>query len=310
MAIFDKSTIENFAGEIHDEVVDSALSTFSFILGNAMQDFAKANALVGSEYEILPINEFFSGAVLPNSKVDLLLILKSPQLELNTSKIIKNKAKSLWTRLKFSWRNRKRRKKKDKYITKIKVDPRLDRDKYTLYHFGIDLVEHISKHIPKECVVALYNGVLEIGGQGLAFPCRIYPVIDKGETFNFYQVRKNKFINIDLGKRAVHLQELLEIYGERYLQLVKIFMAVYYNINSHMPNAIFVESLVANLPKDAFLSDDIYERFIFSVNYLFNTKQNELFSIRNTSKRLLADELTQISNMEYTEFLKSLQKLL
>ena len=314
MKIFDKATIENFAQKVDEEVVETSLSTFSFITEQSMEDFKKSNAFITANYELAVANEFCSGAVLPNSRIDLLLILKSPQLELNTSKLLNNKFKSFWTRLKHAWKNRKKkskkRKKKDKYIAKTKEVRQIDKAKYNISNFNMDLLNHLSNHLEKDCVVSLGGGVIEIGGQRLPFSCRIFPVFDRGGTYNFYLDSRNKFFNIDFQKRELHLEELVETYGERYLELCQIFSGLYFNLTQARPNALFIESLVANLPKDAFFYDSVYESFVFAVNYITNTKQSNFFAITNTSTRLIDEKLCGVTALEISSFMKNLQKYL
>lgn len=312
MKIFDKTTIENFSLKVDEEVVQNSLSIFSFIIEKSMEEFTKNNAFITTNFDLQIVNEFYSGAVLPNSRIDFLLILKSPQLELNTSKLLNNKFKSFWTRLKYAWKNRKKKKKKkkDKYINNNKEIRQIDKSKYNISNFCLDFLNHLSNNLEKDCIVTLSNGIIEIGGHRLPFSCRIFPVFDRGETYNFYLVSKNKFFNIDFKNRGQYLQELIDTYGDRYIELCQVFSGLYYNLTQSRPNALFIESLIANLPKDAFFYETTYESFVFAVNYLTNKKQSEFFSITNTNTKLIEEKLCGATALEISSFMKNLQKYL
>ncbi|MBR4407229.1 MAG: hypothetical protein IKT27_02845 [Clostridia bacterium] len=310
MKIFDKATIENLSLSVDEEVVQNSLSIFSLIIEKSISDLAKSNALITPNFELQTINEFYTGAILPNSRIDLLLILKNPQLEINTSKLLENKMKSFWTRLKYAWKNRKKKKKKQKYIQKTKSIKAVDKSTYNISHFSLDLLNKIANNIEKDCIVTLNNGILEIAGQGLAFSCRIFPVFDRGGTYNFYLTNKNKFFNIDLQNRDSYLEELLENYGDRFTELCRVFSSLYYNFSSTRANSLFIESLIANLPKDAFSGASLYQSFVFAVNYLTNKKQSELFAITDVNKRLSSEKLCGVSSLEISSFMKNLQKYL
>lgn len=313
MSIFDKNTIENFAQKASDEAVNNALSHLSCVLENALEEISKNNPYITKNYEILPINEFFSGAVLPTSKLQVFLVLESPQLELNTMSLIKNKWKSFCLRVKNAWSSRKK-KKKNKYLNTINSQELKIKGKenYDFPAFSLDLVNSISHFITIENVVSVNNGIIEIIGGDLPYTINIFPVINKSGSYNFYSSSKNKFINIDFQHRFENVNKLLDIFGEKYLQLCQIFSGIYYNIYRQMPNAIFIESLVANLPNKIYDTpdDEIYGSFVFACNYLINTKASELFAITDPANKIYEEELCQTSIIQLSTFMKDLQKYL
>ena len=114
MIVFSKEVIENFAKPVSEEVVNLAYSNLSFIIDNAISELKKINPFIIS-YEIIAANEFFSGAILPNSQLTVFLAIDSPQLELNTINTHKNKFKNFFIRVKQVWKEQKK-KKHHKYI--------------------------------------------------------------------------------------------------------------------------------------------------------------------------------------------------
>lgn len=310
MAIFDKTAIENFAIKVDEKVKETTFSTLSFAIQNAIDELAKKNAMISKNIELIPVNEFFSGAVLPNSKLDVLLVLKSPQLEFNTVKLVNDKLKSFWLRVKEAWKNRKKKKKKDKYINKIKTEELATNENYNFRFFAVDFINCIANNITNTSVVNYKNGVFEIMGEEFPFTCRIFPVIDKTGSYNFYEPKKNKFINIDFQSRHKNLEVLYSNYGEDFLELNQIFSAVYFNIFSSLPNSLYIESLIANLPKETFDQKTIYGRFIFAVNYFINKKSSDFFAITDTNKKIYEEILCDTTLPQISSFMKNLQKYL
>jgi len=312
MSIFDKSTIENFATKASDEVVNNSLSHLSLIIENAMSEISKKNAFITTNFELLPVNEFASGAILPNSKLKVLLVLESPQLELNTASLIKNKWKAFWIRIKNAWQSRKKRK-KDKYINSISQQlNKISKENYNIPTFLLDLVNSISHFITSENLVSVSSGVIDIVGDDFPFAIQIIPAINKSGSYNFYSTAKNKFINIDFQKRFDNITRLVEVFGEKYLKLCQIFSGIYYNIYRQFPSAIFIESLVANLPDKIYQDEKggIYQNFVFACNYLVNSKVSEMFAITDPSKKIYEEYLCFISLIEINNFMKDLQKYL
>ncbi|MDD2227256.1 MAG: hypothetical protein PHH71_01565, partial [Clostridia bacterium] len=107
MKIFDKGTIESFAIGVDFDIIDDAFSTLTAIIDNALSDLKKDNAFIIGTSEIMPINEFYTGAISPNSTFDVFLILTSSQLEFNSIKLNKNKLKNFSNRIKIAWQDQK-----------------------------------------------------------------------------------------------------------------------------------------------------------------------------------------------------------
>lgn len=253
MKIFDEGTIKSFAVSVDYEIIENALNNLNVIIDNALSDIKKNNAFLVGNCEILPINEFCNGAVSPNSTLDILLILTSSQLEFNTVKLNKNKFKNFWNKIKYAWKHRKddskrSRRKRRKQTEKIEIVFK-DKSKYDMYQFKQDLLNSIVNYISPTTICSIESGVIKIYGESLPFKTRIFPVINKFGSYNYFLERKNKFINLDFKDRFKIIKEMTENYGEKYLAILRIFNALYFNIYNISPNQIFIESLVFNLPK-------------------------------------------------------------
>lgn len=313
MQVFDRGTIENFSENISEETINEAFRNAEFIINNAITDIRKRNAYLQEDFEIIPINEFFSGAITSVSSLDILLSIKSSQIEFNTVKLIKNKGKALLERLKEAWRNRnsKKPKKKDKYIKKHgnNTNVYVDQNLYSMTSFQKDLVNTIANYIPPTSIVFLKNGILHISGEKQAFQIRIFTVINKQQTYNFYLYSKNKFFNLDFKFREENIKLSLEKYGDDYLSLIKIFTLIYFNIYQKAPNSLVLESIMANLPEDIINSESIYDKFVYAINYLINTNiYKNITSILDGNTKLTQDKICDISYSELKKMIEDIAK--
>lgn len=314
MKIFDEGTIKSFAVSVDYEIIENALNNLNVIIDNALSDIKKNNAFLVGNCEILPINEFCNGAVSPNSTLDILLILTSSQLEFNTVKLNKNKFKNFWNKIKYAWKHRKddskrSRRKRRKQTEKIEIVFK-DKSKYDMYQFKQDLLNSIVNYISPTTICSIESGVIKIYGESLPFKTRIFPVINKFGSYNYFLERKNKFINLDFKDRFKIIKEMTENYGEKYLAILRIFNALYFNIYNISPNQIFIESLVFNLPKEAFLKKSDYETFVFAVNYFININLNSLKSCVDSTQKIYEDILSGISLVNIVDFFNNLKKFL
>lgn len=314
MNVFDEGTIESFATKVDSEIIENALNSLNVIIDNAVSDIKKGNAFIVGNSEIIPINEFCSGAVSPNSTLDVLLVLTSSQIEFNTVKFNKNKLKNFWNKVKYAWKHRKddsrrSRKRRRKKTEKIEITFK-DKSKYDINQFNQDLLNSIVNYISDTTICSVENGVVIITGESLSFKTRIFPVINKFGSYNYFKVSKNKFINLDFKNRFKIIDDMIEQYGEKYLSLIRIFNALYFNIYGTSPNQIFIESLIFNLPQEAFLKNTNYETFVFAINYFLNSNLNSLKSCVDLSKKIYEENLIGMSLANIVDFFNNIKKYL
>lgn len=310
MNVFNEGTIENFAVGVDYEIIENALNSLNVIIDNAISDIKKGNAFIVGNCEIIPINEFCSGAVSPNSTLDVLLVLTSSQIEFNTIKFNKNKFKNFWNKVKYSWKHRKdnsRRKRKRKKEEKIEISFK-DKNKYDMQDFKQEFLNSIINYISKTTICSIENGIIKINGESLPFKTRIFPVINKFGSYNYFQESKNKFINLDFKNRFKVIENMTEKYGEKYLALLRIFNTLYFNIYGTSPNQTFMESLIFNLPDEAFLKNSNYESFVFAINYFVNTNLNSLKSCADSAKKIYEESLSGVSLANVIDFFNNIKK--
>ncbi len=313
MKVFDKETIEGFSYGVDLDIIEKSISELFLILENSMQDFRKSNPFVNENFKILLVNEFYSGAVCPQSNLDVFLIINSPQIEINSIKLSKNWFVNIKNKIIKAYYAQKKvkinKKIKQKYLNDITKKINEDKSKYNINDFNKDILIHISKYIPNTSLVSLKQGIISITGGLFAFKINIYPVIDKFGSFNFYQPNKNKFVNIDFKYRFKNLEHLIEQCGKNVLKLIKIYNSLIYHINNKSNfNEILIESLIYNLPNEIFNKNNIYEIFVFSVNFFLNKNISILKSICDDS--ILIKEEKLIEDNDINTFLKILSSII
>ena len=100
MKVFDKGTIEGFAHSVDDEVVNRSIVESIQLISVVLEDLKKNNSYINTQCEFMLVNEFKSGAVLPNSVLEIFVAINAPQIELNTIKLTKNAWYSFKNRIK------------------------------------------------------------------------------------------------------------------------------------------------------------------------------------------------------------------
>ena len=315
MIKIDKSTIKNFAESKNDETALLGLNFATSLIENALSDIANRNPYVSANSEIFPVGAFFSGTVLPSSTIELFVVISSPQIELNTHKLFKNKWKNFKERLKYAWKNRKKKKRKKKKKGSEVAPVNLyetHKEDYNLAYFTRDFVHALAKEITQDDIVFSSGGVIIVQGKNVPYRIKIHPVIKKEDgKFLFYAPNKKALQEYNFDSYFENIEALVnQDFAEKFIELVLVFKGLYEHLMQDVTKGFFIESLVANLPYSAFESDDVFENFVFSANYLINQQINKLFSIASPDKQIFKDELCQIGYADINKFfLKLVQGL-
>lgn len=308
----DKSVINNFAVfEDENFKVLSALSGAEHILESSLNELSLHNPYVSKTFAILPVGAFYSHTVIATSTLDLIMVVDNPQIVLNTHALFKNKWQVFKSKLKYAWQHRKKKKKKKRKKKKGSEEQALTfsdpKNSYNILSLSKDLVKAISKHITTSDLVHFENGVIVVQGETIPYKIRVFPVLKKDDqTFQFYNQSKTKLFDFSLEEHHKNIENLLANFGDAFTQQAKIFAGLYHHLTTQSANPVFIESLLANLPNSAFDDDDPYNNFVFSANYLLNTKPNKLFSVANPTKKIYEDSFCGTSLLEITNFIKKL----
>ncbi|MDD2445250.1 MAG: hypothetical protein PHX09_00295 [Clostridia bacterium] len=308
MNVFNEGTIESFALGVDCDIITEALSKLNLIIDNTIADMKKVNAFLIGQCEIIPINEFSSGAVSSISTLDIFLTLTSSQIEFNTIKLNQNKFKNFTKRIKWAWENKDVNKKKKKKLKAKTDNAQTLNNKYDIFRFNNDFLNSVIKYLNQTTICSIERGVIKINGDCLPFDVRIFPVINKFGSYNFFLNSKNKFINIDFKNRFKNIEDMYENYGETYLALIRIFNSLYYNIYNKQANQFFIESLVLNLPAETFFKETNYSCFVFAMNFFANVNLNELKACTDLNKKIFEEKLCGTSLSQMIEFMQNIKK--
>lgn len=312
--MIDKSIIQGFAQPAQEEVVNSALEQATGIVRCALADIAQRNPYVSSDFELIVVGDFSSGAVVNTSCIELLLVVSTPEIALNTQNLYKNRWQTFCTRLKSAWKSRKKpkkRRKKSKFQQQkedivVYHDPKRN---YSMPLFCADMVKSISKFITKDEFVAFSSQKIVVKGENLPYKIHILPVLQNSgdsDKYRFYQENKKHLQILDLAAHDKNLQNLFDEYGEQVIVQIRMFSRFFAHFNNLQPSPYFIESLIANLPDEAFANNDAYENFLFAINFLLCQPINQLFSINDPSKKIYQDTLCGVTLIEISNFFKKI----
>ena len=87
---------------------------------------------------------------------------------------------------------------------------------------------------------------------------------------------------------------------------LKVFNALYFNINGTMPNQLYLESVIDYVPDDLFEGKDFYQTFIKIVNYLSIKTLRHVPSILDENKTVNEDKRCGECGFGFNKILSSI----
>lgn len=315
-----RQLIESIAVYDNDEFSEELSQKVSNLISLAVEDLSHSIPFVSPENCVLqPVTENFNGAMTPESEYVYFLGFASPQIELNCLQY-NDFWKKFKERLALAWSNTKKpkkRKKRKKKQQENEIQPayyEYSAEKYNLDSLKDDLQKALIKNLTVTSIVYNNSQSLRIIGRdefGPKTQIIIYPCLLDGEDYKFLISRKKGFFKVNFSKRAELINEKIDRVGYEYITMLKILNSLFRSTNRYgaMPNQIFIESLLYNVPDELFIGDDIYDSFIKIVNYLNLTDVSEFVSIANPELKLNQDKLTKQNQISFMKFLSSLDSI-
>ena len=117
------------------------------------------------------------------------------------------------------------------------------------------------------------------------------------------------FITIDFRQRYMNIGKKIDEANSSFRDVLRIYNALYLNLMEEKPNMIMLESLLYNCPNNLF-TDDIYQSFLNTANYLFVTSIFQLKSVCDENTKLVNESLCKGDLSQISRFLKLIKECL
>lgn len=304
-----KDLINSFSKEINITAFDNAFSLISNYIDESMQAIQGHNASVQS-YEILVANEIYSGCEFSASNIDIFLLLDAKQIEINFNEKKSYKFKTLLSefiaKFKKNFKLIKRKKISKKKLEKSEKKV-ISNEKYDVVSFYKDLQIQLCKVLYQTSKVGISSYSINVfGNDEFCTPINIYPVFEcEQDVYKLYNIKSKKNVIIDFKDRFDNIYNINEKTDYKYRVQVRIFNNLFYNVFNTVPNQIFIESILAEVPVD-FYTSNVYETTINVINYLKNAEIQNFKSICNNNVNLYKEKLNTISLETAYRFIKNL----
>lgn len=315
MKKIDTTSIIEFS-RIQD--VTQIATSYSFLtemLNISMKNISSTNlAIIPYDcVEICPINSFSNASNTQVSELDMLISINSPQLELNSYKLVLTKWQKLNKNLKNAWANRntkKKKKKKRRAVQQASKHQYYDDLPYNVMRLKNDLFEEIVRHMSNLSIV--YNQpskIKVVANQELGLTFNVYLGIKVGETTKIWNPAQNDFDVYNLKNLQNEVGEKTKKIGPNFLDIFRILNNLYFYINKRQPPIGIVEMIMFSLPDELFLGT-IQDCFCSIINYLINVKAITMFKNSKPDNYIVGKNLIAQTQTQIIGFIKSICKVL
>lgn len=310
-SVLTRELIEGILRNSNDDFLQATEEKVRGLLSLAVEDLSSHIPYISLNNVILePVNEVLSGGFTDNSKFEYFLGVDNPQLEINSMR------NDTWKRIKdrvvFAWKNRnagkkRRRRKKEVEIKPLKSEP-FDPEKYNLNSLAHDLQLAVAHYLSETSIVYLEGNRIRIVGKddfGTNTQIIVYITLYNNEYYRFFRGRKKGFLKFDNALRIAAINNKVDSVGIEYIEMIRVFNTLYYNVNHFMPNQIFIESILYNCPDELFVENS-YDCFVKILNYLIMADIKNFKSIVNPDKSIFIDLVCGNSAIGYRKMLDKL----
>ncbi len=311
--VIDKSLIENLAKKNNEDYFNKVNDKISLILSNAIENLSsKIPFITAKNIVFQPYNEILSGAITDNTVFHYLLGVENGQLELNTMKV-NMFWKNFKNRFKYAWENRRKKKsrRKSKKDKNLNADiSNIDISKYSIFNLTDDLFDAIRQYLSETSIIYQDDNVLYIIGKddfGVNAKIKIEICFYSNDNFKFFINKKKGFKTIDFTCRLNCLHEKIREAGPNFLKILKIFNVLYFYANNERPNAMFMESVLYNIPDKLYEENNVYNCYLKIVNYLTLKPINNFNSINDLSLKIYQDGI--LGSGQQVGFLKMMRMI-
>ena len=290
----DRQLIESLNESNNQEFLENVNSYVYDLMDNVMEEISQKSPFIRMDKCVLqPVNEISTGSFTQLSEYDYFLGVDNPQIESN-SKTRKNFWKRAWREFKAAWRlGRKKYKKTKESREGLSTQTS---EKYKLNNLKHDLLKKTAEYLQPTSIVTEYSNYISMVGSedfGTGVKINIYVCMydSKNNLFKLYNDVKNKYKIVDFGKRFSNIDLKVQECGQMYLDMIKIFNAIFSKAYNRVPNQILIESLLFNCPNVLFDEDDVFKTFVNVANYIRLANPKSIASICDTSKNIFEEPL-------------------
>ena len=315
MKKIDTSSVMEFSKAQDVTQIAASYSILSDILTDSMQNISATNITIIplESVEINPINSFSNSTNTPVSELDMMVSINSPQLELNSYKLVLSKWQKFNKNLKDAWANRntkKKKKKKKRAIQQSIKHQYYDDLPYNIMRLKNDLFDEIVRHMSNLSII--YNQPYKIkvvANQELGITFNIYVGIKVGETTKIWNPALNDFDVYNLKNLQNKVSEKTKKLGPNFLEIFRIFNNLYYYINKRQPIIGLIESIMFSIPENLF-NGSSEDCFCSIINYLNNIKAVAMFKESKIENYIIGKNLQGQTRTQIIGFIKSICKVL
>ena len=315
MKKIDTSSVMEFSKMQDVTQIAASYSILSDILTDSMQNISATNITIIplESVEINPINSFSNSTNTPVSELDMMVSINSPQLELNSYKLVLSKWQKFNKNLKDAWANRntkKKKKKKKRAIQQSTKHQYYDDLPYNIMRLKNDLFDEIVRHMSNLSII--YNQPYKIkvvANQELGITFNIYVGIKVGETTKIWNPALNDFDVYNLKNLQNKVSEKTKKLGPNFLEIFRIFNNLYYYINKRQPPIGLIESIMFSIPENLF-NGSSEDCFCSIINYLNNIKAVVMFKESKIENYIIGKNLQGQTRTQIVGFIKSICKVL
>lgn len=311
----NRELIEGLKASSNEQFAENVNNIVYELVSVAMEDISfKSPFIQFDKCNLIPVNEIYLGAFGQLSQYDYFLGVENTQIEFN-SKVKKNWWGYVWREFKSQWRlGRKKKEKKRKKEQEPTISQR-PVEKYRLTDLQRDLMYRLAEQLSDTSMVYNYPYKLSLVGSddfGTGVKINIYVTIYDHATgdYKLYKEQKNKFISVNFGDRFDNLDQKVEQVGQMFVDMAKIFNALYSKTFDKIPNQIVLESLLFDCPNSLYDTNDIYKTFVNVANYIRIKNPKSFMSICDQTKSIFDDPIVLLSNcqVDYGRIINMLDK--
>ena len=278
------------------ESFNNAYNIVVSLLESAMQDISKRNPFI-TNYDIKIANEALSGSAISASSLDFFVILDALQMETNYTHKKGRSFKLILSQFVDEFKRNFKlfgRKISNKKIEKIDKQFELEKN-YNVETFYKDFNFQLLKKCNKATKIGVYGNKININNSNeIGINVNIYPVFKKSEEiYNMYNIKNGNVFEIDFKDRFYNVSLLYEKTNHMSQIQTRILNNIFYCVFNKVPNQIFIESLLFNVPENLFTTN-IPETTVNIINFLKNSTMQNFYSICDKNTKIFSEPLNTI----------------